>query len=241
MSVAALAPPAAAVAARFDHLTLVTWAVPDELLRPRLPPGVELDRWEGRACVSLVTLELRDLRVWGVPVPTLRRLPDVNLRFYVRQAGRPGVTFVRELVPHPAVVLAARTVWGEPFDLAAIESRVARRPDGGVEVERRIAYRGRHRVRVEAHGPPGPAAPGSDAAFFTDRPWGFARGRAGGRVAVECGHPPWAVYPVARWTVALDFGRVYGPEWAFLAAAAPVSVLLARGSWSTVSAPAGEA
>jgi hypothetical protein len=40
----------------------------------------------------------------------------------------------------------------------------------------------------------------------------------------------WSIYPLVEADVALDFERVYGPEWGFLSGSQPVSVVLAAGS-----------
>src|SRR5215468_781631 len=85
--------------ARWTNLFLATYAVPDDLLRPHLPPGLELDRRDGRAFASLVAFDFLDTRVLGVPWPGYRNFPEVNLRFYVRHGEQRGVVFVREFVP----------------------------------------------------------------------------------------------------------------------------------------------
>jgi len=43
-------------------------------------------------------------------------------------------------------------------------------------------------------------------------------------------HPVWAVYPVREAHIDLDWGTVYGPEWAVMQGGAPVSTVLAVGS-----------
>src|SRR4051812_21154653 len=43
--------------ARWSNLFLATYPVPDELLSPRLPPGLDLDRRDGSAFVSLVAFD----------------------------------------------------------------------------------------------------------------------------------------------------------------------------------------
>lgn len=226
------------ITARFRDLTLVTYAVPPALLAPRLPPGVELDLLEGQALVSLVALDARDLRVLGVPAPWpgLRSFAEVNLRFYARHGARRGVVFVRELVESPLMALVARVGFGEPMDAAAIRSR-ARVAGGARRVERTLLCAGaRARVAVEVDAtslaPTDPASP-----FLTERAWGFGRDRAGRRVETRMEHPPWDVHAVRRAEVAVDWARLYGPEWGFLAAVTPVSIVHARGSAVRLGGP----
>src|SRR6187549_3207255 len=105
--------------AEWRWLVMLNWEVPPELLAPLVPAGVALDLWRGRALVSVVGFRFLRTRVLGVPVPFHRDFDEVNLRFYVRrEAGtgdiRRGVTFVRELVPRPAISLVARLAYNEP-------------------------------------------------------------------------------------------------------------------------------
>src|ERR1700709_1663302 len=97
--------------AHWSNLCLFTYTVPDVLLEPRLPPGLELDRRDGRAFVSLVAFDFLNTRVLGIPWPGYRNFAELNLRFYVRRrAGaraQRGVMFIREFVPQRVVAWTA--------------------------------------------------------------------------------------------------------------------------------------
>ena len=82
--------------AAWRHLILANYPVPADRLAPLLPPGVELDEWDGRHWCSLVAFQFTDTRVLGVSWPGFRRFPEWNLRFYVRYKGERGVVFARE-------------------------------------------------------------------------------------------------------------------------------------------------
>lgn len=43
-------------------------------------------------------------------------------------------------------------------------------------------------------------------------------------------HPEWDVYPVRSFAADVDWGVLYGPEWAAMKDAEPASVVLAAGS-----------
>jgi uncharacterized protein YqjF (DUF2071 family) len=109
-------PPAASpgwafLRAEWVNLILANFAAPPELLRPRLPPGLELDTRGGRAFCSLVAFDFRNTRVLGVPWPGYRDFPEWNLRFYVRRGPQRGVVFVREFVPPRLVAWLARGLY----------------------------------------------------------------------------------------------------------------------------------
>src|SRR6476469_9717658 len=104
--------------ASWEHLVLLNYRCPSELLGPFVPAGTELDRWQGETLVSLVGFLSSDTRLLGVPVPFHRTFEEVNLRFYVRRAipeHRRAVVFIRELVPRRAVAAVARALYNEPY------------------------------------------------------------------------------------------------------------------------------
>ena len=111
--------PPVLLTASWRNLVMLNYKVDREVLVPFLPPGLEIDAWEGRTMVSVVGFEFADVRVLNRSVPLHRDFDEVNLRFYVRRemgdVWRRGVVFVRELVPLPTVALLARLVYGEPY------------------------------------------------------------------------------------------------------------------------------
>lgn len=66
--------------ARWCNLILANYAVPEGLLRPLLPPGLDLDRRDGRCWASLVGFQFLDTRVLGVGWPGYRHFPEWNQR-----------------------------------------------------------------------------------------------------------------------------------------------------------------
>ncbi|NBB73007.1 MAG: DUF2071 domain-containing protein [Bacteroidetes bacterium] len=220
--------------AHWSNIALVTYAVPPDRVTPHLPPGVVADRREGRAFVSLVAFDFRDLRVLGVPVPGGQRFPEVNLRLYARQGDREGVVFAREMVPSRLVAGAARLLYNEPYARTSLQ--VEQETSGNaLAMTYRFGWKGREqRVRVTGRTPAAVPAPNSTAHFFKERHWGFGTTHNGRTLRYRVEHPRWAVYPVAEHHVTLDWAHVFGPDWAFLQEAKPYSVLLAKGSPVTV-------
>lgn len=220
--------------ARWEDLVLVTYAAPDELLRSRLAPGLELDRWEGRACVSLVGFRFLGTRVRGVRVPRHVDFPEVNLRFYVREGSgdgaRRGVMFVREYVPRRAITAVARAVYNEPYRTAPMRGEVS--VEGGV---RSVSYGVRVGGREQTFGVESDAetfVPGEGTIehFFKEHRWGYGRSRRGRPLRYEVDHPVWAVHRVRSWSVDVDWVAMYGKEWGVIEGAEPVSVVHAVGS-----------
>jgi uncharacterized protein YqjF (DUF2071 family) len=216
--------------AQWTNLILANYAVPDALVLPYLPPGLELDRYDGGAFVSLVAFDFVDTRVAGVPWPGYRNFPEVNLRFYVRSGSERGVCFIRELVPLRLVAWLARLMYNEPYAVADMTSAVANGPDS-ITVEHRLALNGCEcTLRATGAKPAFRPDDASREAFFKEHRWGFGRSRRGAATRFEVWHPAWDVYPMRDYRIDVDWGTLYGPQWAALKTSAPDSVMLAAGS-----------
>lgn len=222
--------PRAFLTARWCNLILANYPVADDLLSPLLPPGVELDRWDGSAFVSLVGFQFLDTKVVGVGWPTFRHFPEWNLRFYVRHQGRRGVCFVREFVPQRFVAWVARTVYNEPYHAARMSMTISDRPDS-LTAAYTVEFGGTvHSLTATGSKPA--VRPGPDDAehFFKEHRWGYGRTRRGKLIRYEVNHPEWDVYPVTDFRADVDWGTLYGPAWAAMTGRVPASVVLAVGS-----------
>ncbi len=216
--------------ARWSNLFLATYAVPPNLLRPRLPPGLELDTREGQAFVSLVAFNFLQTRVLGIPWPGYRNFPEVNLRFYVRHGNQRGVTFIREFVPGRLVAWLARLLYNEPYAAVPMRSQAREGPEQlWVTYEFFAAQRWNS---VTATGDKPTFQPKEDTPdhFFKEHHWGFGISRSGRLLRYEVTHPIWDVCPIRTFHIDVDWAGVYGPEWEFLNNAAPAYATLAIGS-----------
>jgi uncharacterized protein YqjF (DUF2071 family) len=223
--------------AEWLHLAMLNYHVSPALLEGRAPRGTELDRWNGACHVSLVGFVFRDTRMLGVTIPFHRDFPEVNLRFYVRRTDgaetRRAVTFVRELVPLPAVALVARVTYNEPYVTVAMTDEIT--PD-------RVTYRWRNAsawssLVVDAEGAPLDVEDGSEEQFLTQRHWGYTSQRDGGTIEYEVRHRPWRVRRARNAKVSGDLVPLYGPEFARVLAGPPDSAFLVDGSAVQVLRP----
>ncbi len=209
---------------------MANYAVDPELLRPRVPAGTELDLQDGKCFVSLVGFMFLDTRVLGIPVPMHVNFEEVNLRFYIKREAegetRRAVCFVKEIVPRWAIAAVARGLYGEPYECWSMDHE---------RTERTVAYRwskgGRNNsLSVEIDESIGVPPEGSHGEFIIEHYWGYT-GRGNGRVdEYRVEHPKWELFSVKNERIDVDFGAVYGSEFAFLADERPFSVLLAKGS-----------
>jgi uncharacterized protein YqjF (DUF2071 family) len=221
--------------AEWRKLIMTQYAIDPAILAPLLPAGTELDLFAGRCYVSLVGFLFDRVRVKGLPIPFHRRFEEINLRFYVLRRLkdgyiRRGVVFVREIVPRRAIAVIARRIYEEPYAVLPT-SRSIERVGDSLNVCYSWLFRGQWQtLSVEASPIAQPLAPQSEEAFIFEHYWGYTRRTSGGTAEYEVRHPSWEVYPVVRHGIHVDFGAIFGPDFAALNRQPPGSVLLAEGS-----------
>ncbi|MGB3618874.1 MAG: DUF2071 domain-containing protein [Catalinimonas sp.] len=221
--------------ARWRYLIMANWEVPPKLLMPHLPPGTQIDLYDGRAYVSLVGFLFEGARLLGVPAPFHQRFEEFNLRFYVtHQAGaerRRGVVFYQELVPKPMIPLVANNLFGERYATLPMRHQINRTAEA-LRVQYDWNTRDRwHTFGVEADGEARAVAAGTLEEFITEHYWGYARTKDGtGTYEYQVEHPRWQGYPVRDFQTDADFSALYGDRFARYLAGAPASVYLLHGS-----------
>jgi uncharacterized protein len=236
--------------AEWRYLAMLNYEVEPAILNRYVPPGTELDAWEGRTFVSVVGFLFLHTRVLGVPIPFHRDFEEVNLRFYVgRRAAdgwRRGVVFVKEIVPKPAIALVARWVYGENYVALRMRHTWAGRSggpvasrsfqfDAGSGVPGTVSYGWRfagawQELRATLTGQPAYPAPGSEAEFITGHYWGYTKQRGGGSLEYRVEHSPWRVWQAGQSELVCDVARLYGPAFAGSLAGRPSSAFIAEGS-----------
>lgn len=155
---------------------------------PLLPPGLEVDTFDGAAWVGLIPFSMRDVGgARGPAVPYFGAFAEVNVRTYVHVDGVPGVWFCSLDVDRLAPALVARATYRLPYCWGA----TSHRRDGDTvvtEVRRRWPTRTEpSRLEVRA----GPVVVPDELAVFLTARWGlYSRARSGLRYA-PVDHEPW--------------------------------------------------
>ena len=226
--------------AEWRHLAMLNYEVDAGLLLPFVPAGAELDRWNGKAFVSLVGFRFLKTKLFGfLPVPMHSNFEEVNLRFYVRRQAegevRRGVVFIREMVPRRAIAFVARTFYGENYVALPTAHEIRSVSDNSL----RVAYRWRNgkcwsEINLEADGNPELPGEGSVEQFITEHYWGYAAQPGGGCVEYRVTHPSWRVWQVRQSAFEGDAEKFYGKDIAAVLRGEPESAFLAEGSAVTV-------
>lgn len=222
--------------ARWLNLCILSYKVDADLLAPYLPRGLQLDEFNGAPVASLVAFQFHGTRVKGVRWPGHVNFPEWNLRFYVRRplpdgAARRGVVFVREFVPRAAISLVARWVYNEPYTTVPMRDDVGFDHDTDLHAHYTLRYAGRdHSLRVAAG--PVPMIPDESSAehFFKEHQWGYGADRRGRLLEYEVRHPTWAIRPVRKCELNIDWASLYGQKWGAMQGREPISTVFAVGS-----------
>jgi uncharacterized protein YqjF (DUF2071 family) len=224
------------------NLVLLHYEIDPTLLRPLVPRGTELDLWQDRAVVSIVGFQFLRTRVFGLPIPFHQSFDEINLRFYVVRhvngEARHGVVFVREVVAQPLIAGTAKMSYNEPY--IVLPTRHFVDLDGATEgLDGRARYQWRqerwYTLEASTTGAPELLVPGSEAAFFTHRNWGYTTQRDGGTVEYHVEHPVWRVWTSVVPLLDCDIEPMYGSRFVDALSRPPRSALVAEGSDVQVS------
>ncbi len=227
--------PAKFLTAQWRKLIMAQYAVPPATLTPHLPPGVQLDLFEGQCFVSLVGFLFDRVRLKGFPIPFHTRFEEINLRFYVRRPQpdgtiRRGVVFIREFVPRAAITLIANSFYEEPYATLPTRHSFVHRADSQY-----IEYGWKHGrdwnfMGVDASLQSQPILEHTLEDFITEHYWGFTKRTQGSTSQYQVEHPRWQTYPILTHEIRTGFAALYGPAFALLNTQPPHSILLAEGS-----------
>jgi uncharacterized protein YqjF (DUF2071 family) len=187
----------------WHHLLFLHWEVPAMELQALLPPGLDLDTYDGIAYVGLIPFTLSGVRPVGIPaMPGLSTFHEVNVRTYVHRNGKdPGVWFFSLDASSVLAVTAARAAYHLPYFNASIDFKASdealpavefqtRRDDsrGAMPANARIRYR-------PVEGPVQAARPNSLEHFLIERYILYAADEGKNLYKARVHHQP---YPLQR-------------------------------------------
>jgi uncharacterized protein YqjF (DUF2071 family) len=185
--------------ADWNEVVFLHYEVEPALLQREVP--FSLDRWDGRAFVSVVSFTMSRLRL-----PRLGRLgewmlrpigthPFLNVRTYVQHRGESGIVFLTEWMTNPISVKFGGPMFGLPYRLgrAAIQNAIGVDLFPHGEISDSSGARLRYEVVAdrERSGPAACFATGLDA-FLLERYTCFTAWKGLGRY-FRVWHQPWDV------------------------------------------------
>jgi uncharacterized protein YqjF (DUF2071 family) len=187
----------------YEHLLLVHWKVPRDLLRPVVPAGMDLAAFDGETWIGHDVYRGARAHVRGLPaVPGFDVRPVVTLRTIVDVRGVRGIYLISMDAPGAFagwfeqhllqvrtreakvdIVAAAGVGAGAESDRISVHSVRTNAPD----VELRASYR--------PSGPPAAPVPGSLDHFLLGGDRMFTASAAGVMSVIDVTHGAWALAP----------------------------------------------
>lgn len=224
--------------AEWRKLAMANYTIDKDYLAEFVPPGTELDLWNGKCFVSLVGFMFKNTKLLGIKIPYHINFEEVNLRFYVKryESGewKRGVVFIKEIVPKRALTFVANTVYNENYETMPMSHKWIENEDSRITEYNWIKSGKENKFQVTTSKESFEIAPGSETEFITEHYWGYAKINNKKSNEYEVTHPKWKAYSVTDYEINVDFGMVYGKKFAFLNSIKPNSVMLAEGSAITV-------
>jgi uncharacterized protein YqjF (DUF2071 family) len=108
----------------WGKLLFMHWAIDADLLRSLIPPGLEIDTYNGEAWIAVVPFTMWDIRAlpsFLPAVPKLSAMHELNVRTYVHHNGTPGVWFCSLDCNSSTAVFGARTFYYLPYYNAELD------------------------------------------------------------------------------------------------------------------------
>src|SRR5262245_35556319 len=100
---------------RWHEISFFHWSCDPALLQPRLPAGLHVDTFDGKAWIGLTPFLLTGLRPPLFPHAIGLTFPEMNLRTYAVGPDGPGFWFFSLDAARLTAVLCARASYGLPY------------------------------------------------------------------------------------------------------------------------------
>lgn len=186
---------------RWAELGFFHWAFDPDVISARLPKGLHVDTFDGKAWMGIVPFLMQRVRPVGLPpLPWLSWFHELNLRTYVfDENGNPGVWFFSLDCNQPLAVEIARRSFHLPYEHAEMSSEITPRsvhysstrkshpaPEAVYEYTRPVA--------------PLTAKAGSLEWFLVERYSLFSTGKSGNLYNGRVHHHPYQIEPMGSGT-----------------------------------------
>lgn len=107
---------------QWNNLLFLHCSLDADVLRPFIPPQLEIDTFEGHAWIGITPFTLSDVHLTSVPpIPGLSSFHELNVRTYVHYNGIPGIWFFSLDASKVLPAIAARLFFMLPYFKAQID------------------------------------------------------------------------------------------------------------------------
>jgi uncharacterized protein YqjF (DUF2071 family) len=178
-------------------LLFMHWPLPPRLVAALVPPSLEVDTFDGSAWIGVVPFRMTDIGLRDMPrLPWVSAFDELNVRTYVKHAGKSGVWFFSLDAASRLAVEAARAGFHLPYFYASMQ---VEERDGTIHYatsrnDRRgnpALFRARYRPTAD----PFRARAGTIDHWLTERYCFFVAGARGRVSRTDVHHRPWPLQP----------------------------------------------
>jgi uncharacterized protein len=176
----------------WGKLHFMHWQIDEELLRPHIPDGLQIDTFGGWAWIAIAPFTMWDIRAFPplLPaVPGLSSMHELNVRTYVERDGVPGVWFFSLDINSSLAAIGGRTFFHLPYYTAKIHLQ-----ENDEEIAYELTREEEPQADFRARFRPGkklpPSQPGSKEFFLTERYLLYAENN-GHLYRARVHHQPW--------------------------------------------------
>ena len=173
----------------WNDLLFAHWPMPIPVIRPLVPPQLELHTFERQCWVAVTPFHMSGIRARGLPpLAGLSRFPELNVRTYVSYGDKPGVYFFSLDAANRIAVSAARLLFRLPYFRAKMNVAISEQEIdySSRRYDRSAEFRARYKYISEVHLQP----KGTLAHWLTERYCLYAV--SSGKVyRAEIHHAPW--------------------------------------------------
>ncbi len=134
----------------WHDLLFAHWPVPAKVIQRLIPKRLVVDQFDGTAWLGVVPFTMSGVRVRPFPgMPGASLFPEINVRTYVTEGGRPGVFFFSLDAASLLAVKAARAWYHLPYYHAQIRCEGTNVDDTIRYISSRYVKSGQLPVRFE--------------------------------------------------------------------------------------------
>ncbi len=186
-----------AMTMRWHDLLFLHWPVRPHVIRPLVPPALEIDTFDGWAWIGVIPFHMSGVRPRYLPeLRCTSAFSEINARTYVKTSDRSGVWFFSLDATSRLAVRVARAWYGLPYYDARISVEHAGET---INYHSTRIHRGMAQAEFNAsYRPIGPAyhaAPGTLDHWFTERYCLYASDRRGLVGYGDIHHVRWPLQP----------------------------------------------
>ncbi|HMP78479.1 MAG TPA: DUF2071 domain-containing protein [Pirellulaceae bacterium] len=227
-----------AMQSQWKELVALNFQIDPAVLQSYVPPGLQLDYFNDETFVSLIAVQLRNVRIWGLPLPVTRGFQHVALRYYVkRRVGdefRQGFCTIKSFVPSRFAAWVLHMVFKTEFSRTWMKSQVSGfgSPDENevptVDYQwkyqgetNRIRVRGRHRLQR--------GGMDSKMHFILNKDYRYVVSR-GTTLEYKVEWTPWDVWDAGHANFQCDSKSMFGAAFGKYLSRRPVSVYIGEQS-----------